>query len=190
MHRATLALVLALAGLGCGASSARTPALSPIPLESLEGAVHSPKELAEGAKVSVFVFFSAHCPCQAAHDARLRELDARYKTRGVKIFIVDSEVSASTEADAREARARGYAFPVLLDKGAAFANSVGAEFATFTIVVDDQGVVRYRGGIDSDRMHLTDDAEPYLANAIDDLLAGKSPRVSEGKVLGCSLRKS
>jgi hypothetical protein len=50
------------------------------------------------------------------------------------------------------------------------------------------GIVRYHGGLDSDRNELHDDALPYLGNALDDLLAGKSPRTAESKALGCALQ--
>jgi hypothetical protein len=49
--------------------------------------------------------------------------------------------------------------------------------------------VHYRGGIDSDRIHLHDDRTPYLEQALDDLLAHREPRVAEGKSLGCALQK-
>jgi hypothetical protein len=57
------------------------------------------------------------------------------------------------------------------------------------VVLDGEGRVRYRGGIDSDRTHLHEDATPFLRLALDDLLAGRPPRVAEGKTLGCSLQK-
>jgi hypothetical protein len=55
------------------------------------------------------------------------------------------------------------------------------------LLVDTSGRVMYRGGIDSDRSHLRDDATPYLQNAIEDALAGRSLRNPEAKTLGCSL---
>src|SRR4029079_4517600 len=33
--------------------------------------------------LTVLFFFSAHCPCQTAHDARILALEARYAPRGV-----------------------------------------------------------------------------------------------------------
>jgi hypothetical protein len=98
-------------------------------------------------------------------------------------------VRATPEADAAEAARRGYAFPILLDRGGKLADSLGAQYATYSVVVDAQGRVRYRGGIDSDNMHLRDDATRYLGDALDDLLAGRSPRVAQTKTMGCALEK-
>src|SRR6185312_6985998 len=48
-----------------------------------DGAPHTLAEVARGARFTVVTFFSADCPCQHAHDARLREMEALYRARGV-----------------------------------------------------------------------------------------------------------
>jgi hypothetical protein len=45
------------------------------------------------------------------------------------------------------------------DNGAQVANSFGASYATYTVVVDSGGNVHYRGGLDSDLVDLHDDAK-------------------------------
>ena len=84
---------------------------------------------------------------------------------------------------------RGYPFPILGDRGARLADALGAEYASYAVVFDSRGHVRYRGGIDTDRSHLHDGATPYLQDALEDLLAAHEPRFPEGKTLGCSLQK-
>jgi len=144
---------------------------------------------ASGASaLTVLIFFSADCDCQTAHDERLRALHRRYQPRGVSFFAVDSEVSASPERDAAEARRRAYPYPILIDRRAALAKALGAEYATFTVVIDRQGRVRYAGAIDSDQAHLTDDATPYLRHALESLLAGREPSVTRVEALGCALQ--
>jgi hypothetical protein len=103
--------------------------------------------------------------------------------------MVDSEVGGSPDADAAEAKRRGYPFSILTDRGAKLADALGAEYATYTVVFDSSGRVRYRGGIDSDKQRLHDDATFFLRDALDDLLAGRAVRTSEGKTLGCVLTK-
>ena len=96
-------------------------------------------------------------------------------------------MKTTAEFDAAEAARRGYPFPVLHDPGARLAWALGAEYATYAVVLDPEGRIRYHGGVDSDKGHLHDDAVPYVRNALDDLLAGRAPRVAEAKTLGCSL---
>jgi hypothetical protein len=145
--------------------------------------------LVKGARFTVLVFFSRHCRCLQVHDARLRSLYDWSQPRGVQWFMIDSEAGASRQADDAEAIQRSYPFPILLDRGAKLADAFGADYAAYSVVVDAEGRVRYRGGIDSDKTHLRADATPYLRDAIDDLLAGHAPRIAAGKALGCALEK-
>ena len=169
-------------------SRGRAPAvMGSVPVIVGEGP--SLDEITRGARLTVVLFFSAHCPCQSAHDERLRALAARYAEASVRFVLVDAEADASAEKDAAEARARGYPFPILPNPSGSLADSLGAEYATYTVVLDAGQRVRYKGGIDSDKQHLTEDARFYLRDALDDLIAGRAPAVAEGKTLGCVLRR-
>lgn len=140
------------------------------------------------AKYTVFIFFSKDCLCFAAHEDRIRSLVGTYSPRGVKFVFVDSEIGRTADGDAVEAKSRRLPGPIFIDAGAKLAKSLGAVYATYTVVVDPQGQVRYRGGIDTDKTHLRDDRTPFLADALDDLTAGRAPRQPEGKTLGCALQ--
>lgn len=150
---------------------------------------YSVEHLAEKAPLTVAVFVSAECPCLHAHLERLRGIAAEYAPRGVQFVGVDSEVGGSLDRAKKIERDLALPFPVLVDTEAAFADAVGAEYATYTVVLDREGRVRYRGGIDSDKRKMHDDATAYLRDALDDLLAGRAPRRTQGKALGCVLRK-
>lgn len=146
-------------------------------------------ELAAHADVTVVTFFSRHCPCQAAHDERLRSLAATYAPKGVQFISIDAETSASPASDEEERKKRKYPFPILSDPKGESADALGAVYATYTVVLDRSGQVRYAGGIDSDRTHLTDDAETYLKDALEDTTNGRVVKVDHGKVLGCALSR-
>ncbi len=181
MTRASLWALVFLAG--CALPG--TPRLEEIVLRSTDGA---PRPLAAelaAHDLTVVTFFSAHCPCQAAHDERLRALIATAASRGAGVLVVDSEESATAASDAEEAKLRGY--PIVLDDGGKLARVLGAEYATYSVVLRRDGTVLYRGGFDSQKSHLGPGATPYLANALDDLAAGRAVRETETKALGCSL---
>jgi len=169
------------------APAARAPSVPSVALTGDSGPIDA-RALVEGAPYTVITFFSAHCPTQAAHDARLVALYERYAARGVRFVAVDSERDASLARDDAERTRRGYPFSIVIDADASLARALGAENATYSVVADARGRVLYAGGIDSDRTHLTATATPYLADALDDLLAGRAPRVAEGKSLGCALQ--
>jgi hypothetical protein len=172
---------------GCAAAQRSLPTLQPTRLSGTDGALHAlPADAAAG--FNVLVFFSVNCDCQLAHDPRLIELARRYGPQGVAFFAVDSEVGSTLQGDALEARKRHYPYPILLDEKARLAGELGAEYATYSVVLDRQGRVRYQGGVDSDQVQLSRAATPYLQDALDDLLAGREPRRAAGEALGCSLR--
>jgi hypothetical protein len=180
-----------LALLACGSAPPRdaASALDKVELLDAQRPAQPLRAILDEAPFTAIVFFSAHCACQSAHDARLRALIERFRAR-VRFVLVDSEVDATPELEAAEAARRGYTAPPMIDRGAALARALGAEAATYAVVLDRLGRVHYAGGIDSDRVHLTSDATPYLADALEDLLAGRVPRVRISKALGCALRTS
>jgi len=175
-----LALCVALA-----ACAPVVPARAPrVELPATDGAEHA---LVDG-RPTVIVFYADHCPCFAAHAARLAALARDFEPRGVRFLLVDSEVSATVERDAAEARARGYAFPVLIDHGGRVASALGAEYATYTVVLDRDGRLVYHGGIDDERHDLTSHPDEYLRHALEDVVAGRRVRRPEAEVLGCALQ--
>jgi peroxiredoxin len=181
-----------LAFVALGGCISSHPRVSVVPALTLSGTDGRPHDLASdvaAAKLTVYVFFSAHCPCLVVHEARIRALENAYESRGVQFFAVDSEATASLDRDRIEARAHAYLFPILVDHGAIAADAMGAEYATYTVVFDQSGRVRYSGAIDSDRVHLTGDARPFLRDALDELLAGQSPSATHVEALGCALQK-
>ena len=49
-------------------------------------------------------------------------------------------------------------------------------------------IVKYIGTIDDDYQDASQVKQPYLANAIDALLAGKDPNPDFTKAIGCSIK--
>jgi hypothetical protein len=185
LARAALALVIVAAACVRAEAPRAVPAAM---LVASDGSTRALADVVAAAPVTVIEFFSAHCPCESAHEARMRELYEGYRTRGVQFVAVDSEVGATPARDADLARTRGIPYAIYVDPHGALADRVGAEYATYTLVVDARGAVRYRGGIDSDRTHLTADATLLLRDALDDVLEARPVRRPEGTALGCALQ--
>jgi redoxin len=184
-----LASIVALAACGsCVGTEPKAPAVPHVTLVAAHGAPLDVLAVAQRARLTVLVFFSPHCHCLDIHEPRLLALEAALRSSDVQILMIDSEVGGSVERDEAEATARHYPFPIVLDRGAKLADAVGARYATYSVVIDGDGRVRYRGNIDSDNTHLRQDAIPYLRNAIDELLAGRAPRAASGEGFGCALQ--
>jgi thiol-disulfide isomerase/thioredoxin len=178
-----LLVVLALSLAGC--APARSPTVASGRFLGSDGATH--ELVAANARFTVVEFFSAHCPAQAKHDPRLIELAQRYRAQGVAFYAIDSEHDASLDRARAEAARRGYPFVILLDPEASAARSLRADYATYSVLLDRQARVLFRGGIDSDRNYLTPNRTPYLEQAIQEALADRPISRPEAKTLGCSL---
>lgn len=183
-----LSLLLASAAPGAEAPPLGQAVLPELTLQGTSGGAFPLRETARKARFTVLVFFSATCPCLEAHDQRLVALARAQAPGEVQVLAVDSESGASLEQDRAEAQRRGYPFPILLDPGGQLARAVGAVFATTTVVVDAEGRLRFRGGIDSAKREFRPDARPWLKYALEALLRGQAPDPAEPKTLGCFLR--
>lgn len=172
-------------------SCARTPAKSPSEIQLL-GHTPDPTPLGYWLKhnrFTVVLFVSEKCPCVRAHAARVRALATKYAPQRVQFLAVDPEFDATPETAHSLRQVLGWDFPILLDPKGALADRVDAEYAGHAVVFDAAGQVHYRGGIDSDRKQIHDDATPYLESALDDLIADRAVAVAKTEALGCVLRR-
>ena len=183
-------LVVAMCASCGGAHPSPSSAATSVSSEKLagtDGAMH--EILPRGSeRYAVVIFFSADCHILKLHDERLRRIATHFGEKGVRFYGVDSERGATLDRDRAEAERRSYSFPILLDEGARLAKMLGAQYAGHVVVIDGRGAILFRGGIDSDRIRLTDGATWYLNDALADLLGGQSPRIADAKTLGCALR--
>jgi hypothetical protein len=168
------------------AAAPAAPDLSDIVLTRKRAATLDLQAVVRAHRFTAVVFFSASCPCFAAHRARLVALAREMEPRGVDIAIVDSErrpQGASPPGEVPETD-----LPILRDDQGRLARRLDAQYATETFVFDSTGALRYRGGIDDDRKHLSQTPKALLREALLTLLSGKAPAFTTAKALGCALR--
>jgi hypothetical protein len=80
---------------------------------------------------------------------------------------------------------------VVLDPDGKIGKLYGAQTTPHIFVIDPQGQLVYKGGIDSIPSSKTDDiakAEPYVKVALADLAAGKKIATANTKPYGCSIK--
>ena len=80
----------------------------------------------------------------------------------------------------------GYTFPYLVDAGQRVAKAYGATCTFHAFVLDGDRRLRYQGRFDNAR--LAENVTSHdLANALEDLLAGRAVEVPPTRPFGCSL---
>jgi peroxiredoxin len=141
--------------------------------------------------VLVVVFSSNRCPTAKAYAERLRTLQAEYGPRGVQLVLINSNdphlyPEESYPRMVERAREDGYTFPYLMDEDQRVARAYGPTRTFEAFALDRERRLRYAGRFDdarlAERVTSTD-----LANALDDLLAGREIALPRTRAFGCSL---
>lgn len=147
-------------------------------------------------KATAFVFACDSCPEAIEYQDRLIALAKRYKpdTReaAAEIVLINSNDARQVPEDSFDAmrtaaRAKAYPFVYLYDEGQHVAKAFGATRTPQVFVVDRDGVGRYAGAIDDsvDALKVT---RRYLQDALDAVVAGRTPATARTEPVGCTIK--
>lgn len=138
-------------------------------------------------KIVVVNFWSAECPWSEQSDSEIEKTSAAWKGR---VFILRVASNAhETEAMLRDAsRARGLDI-ILKDSAARVADLYEAQTTPHCFVVDENGILRYRGGFDDRSFRKRTASRVYLREAVEALLAGCLPDAQETAPHGCAITR-
>lgn len=144
-----------------------------------------------GKQATVFIFLSTECPISNGYIPTLNQLATDYRDQGVNVVGINSNDGCSLRDMASHRKEFAINFPVLKDAGAVVANELAATHCPEAILLDGQGIVRYRGRIDdrySRRGGPAGDVQSNdLTRALLEVLDGKTVSVPMTKVMGCPI---
>jgi peroxiredoxin len=146
---------------------------------------------AQAGKVVVLEWVNPDCPFVKRHAAAgtMRELATRYAARGVVWLGVNSTSYMSAEDSAKYRAASSLPYPILVDQAGTVGKLYGARTTPHLFVIDATGKVAYQGAIDDDpRGDKGEGAVNHVAQALDELLAGRPATVPETAPYGCSVK--
>lgn len=149
---------------------------------------HSLADLKQ-AKAVVVVFTCNHCPVAVAYEKRLVQLTKDYKDKGVAVVAINVNNLPADRLDKMKERAeeRGFNFPYLYDPSQKTGKAYGAAVTPHCFVLDGRRHIAYMGAID-DNMRQAKAKQHYVRDALDAILAGSKPKVTESKQFGCSIK--
>ena len=161
-------------------------------LQGVDGKAHALKDFRD-AKALVVVFSCNHCPYAKAYEGRLIELQKDYAALGARVVAINSNDPVGYPDDdfpSMQARAkeRGFNFPYLQDETQAVARAYGATHTPHLFVFDAARRLAYTGKIDDNWQDAAAVTQRFLRDALDDLLAGKPPRLAETHAIGCTIK--
>ena len=139
-------------------------------------------------QVLVLAFLGTDCPLANRYVPQLKRLFAHYHPRGVLFVGVYPHAYEDLDMIAAHAADRDIPFPVLKDVGQRLARRLGIERTPTVAVLDQAGILRYRGIIDDQYGVGYSRAKPTeepLRDALDALLDGRPVPLPETESDGC-----
>lgn len=140
-------------------------------------------------KATVLFVMSAECPCSGGYDERIAALARAYTNRGVRFVALNSSANETVIEIAKRAQQAGYSFPVLKDVDNVIADRISAQVTPEVFIADAKGVLCYHGRIDDNRKETMVKSHD-LRNALDFLLAGKTPIRADLPTFGCAIYRT
>jgi peroxiredoxin len=151
-------------------------------LPDLEGNPHALRDYR--GRVVILNFWSAECPWVERADRELMDYLSRWGER-VALLPIASNANESRELLARVAAERGLPL-VLHDAEQKVAELFQVEVTPCFFVIDGEGVLRYRGAFDDVTFRQRTPTRKHLFEAVEAVLAGKSPEPAETPPYGCA----
>jgi peroxiredoxin len=149
---------------------------------------HSLTDLEKSKAVAV-IFTCNTCPVAQAYEDRLTKLATDYKDKGVSIVAICVNKDDRNSLDAMKERVekKGLTYDYLTDPSQESARAFGATCTPHVFLLDKDRKIAYTGAID-DNMNEDSVKQHSLQDAIDAVLEGKTPAVTETKQVGCGIR--
>ena len=170
---------------------------SKLPLGDIKMADISGKDVslndAKGKNGLLVIFSCNACPWVIAWEDRYVELADTYKDKGVGIVAINSNETQFENVDSMEemqahAKEQGYNFYYTMDNGSKLASEFGATRTPHIYLFDNKDKLVYRGAIDDNARKPDKVENTYLADAIDNMLAGSAIDPAATKALGCAIK--
>ncbi len=154
------------------------------------------------ARILVVAFTCNHCPTAQYYEERIKQIVTDYKSKGVALVAIMPNDPMSVRLDELgwtdlsdsfaemkiRARDHQFNFPYLYDgETEGVSRTYGPVATPHVFVFDAERKLRYEGAIDNSQRieHVTIN---YLRDALDSLIAGREPPVTQTKAVGCSIK--
>lgn len=144
----------------------------------------------------ILIFTCNHCPYAVAYEDRIVALDKKFKSEGYPVVAINPNDAEAYPDDSFEnmkirAKEKGFTFPYLYDEKQEVFPVYGATKTPHIYLLENNNgkfKVAYIGAIDDSARDETSVKKTYLADAVNALMAGKTPNPSVTKAVGCSIK--
>ncbi len=162
-------------------------------LPGVDNRTVSLRSLLEDHRAVVVIFSCNHCPYVRAWEGRMKAIQHDYADRGAILVVINPNDAVKYPEDdftqmTLRAKEEGFNFPYLRDESQEVARAYGAQRTPHVFLLDKGGVVRYRGAIDDNYDNPDQVEHHYLRDALDAVLAGKTPEPDSTEAIGCTVK--
>jgi peroxiredoxin len=141
-------------------------------------------------KIVVLEWFNEECPIVQRHykDDAMNKLASKYKEKGVVWLAISSTSGKTNAANLKADAAWKMNRPILNDSTGKVGHEYGATNTPGMFIINKDGVLAYMGGIDDNINGDKSQVKNYVAQALDELLAGKAVSEPQTKQYGCTVK--
>jgi len=145
-------------------------------------------------KNAIIVIFSCnHCPYVQANEDRIKQIQKDYTDNGVEVIAINSNDDKGYPEDSFEnmkkrTAEKKFNFLYLRDDDQSVAHAYDATHTPEIFLFDNERKLAFHGKIDDNWQEPDKVQNPYLRNALDELLAGKEISVPETFTIGCTIK--
>jgi peroxiredoxin len=141
-------------------------------------------------KIVVLEWFNEDCPIVQGHykDDAMNKLARRYAEKGVVWLAINSTSGKTNQTNQKADSAWKMSRPILNDSAGTVGHAYGATNTPGMFIVNKNGVLAYMGGIDDNESGDKKQVKNYVAQALDELLAGKAVSQPQTKQYGCTVK--
>ncbi|MBS0018318.1 MAG: thioredoxin family protein [Arthrospira sp. SH-MAG29] len=144
-------------------------------LPGVDDEVHHLARYLQKFQVVIVIFMSNSCPYVQSYVGRMKALQTYLQTVGATIVGINANDPLQSPPDSFEqmkifAQEHDLNFPYIRDVTQDVAHCFGAETTPEAFVLDNQGILRYRGGLDDNPESPEAVTINYLKNAVCQLL--------------------
>jgi len=141
-------------------------------------------------KAVVFAMTGTGCPLCLKYSSSLAAIEKQYRDEGVAFIFVNPNESESGERFQDAVRTHGFQGPYISDGDKTLPTALAAETTTEVFVLDRTRTLIYRGAVDDQygfAYALDAPRVSYLTDALDAVLAGRTPETQATSSPGCEL---
>ena len=157
----------------------------------VNGSRGSLSKLLDGKQALVIAIRTTECPVAKRYGHRLARMEKEYAEQGVAFAYLDVSPQDTEEKIREDLETFGFAGPYIPDPEGRIGAYLQAKVSTEVFVIDAAHTLRYRGAVD-DQFGITFSnpvvRNPYLRDALENVLAGEDVVVEETDVSGCYLQ--